>query len=122
MFASSVAHLQIRYDLYFAKKTWSALYLVVHACQPHTFIGFFPLMFFDVFGGDFSVSEWPGGISGGDYDKRDVSIPEPRIEADGTYRCLVCNQGFSTRQDYDDHYINAHTKEKVEKNYPDQYT
>ncbi len=77
---------------------------------------------FNVFGDDFSVSEWPGGISGGDYDKRDVSIPEPKIEADGTYRCLVCNQGFSTRQDYDDHYINDHTKEKAQKNYPNPYT
>ena len=33
------------------------------------------------------MSEWPGGISGGDYDKRDVPIPEPKIEPDGTYRC-----------------------------------
>jgi hypothetical protein len=63
------------------------------------------------------MSEWPGGISGGDYDKRDVPIPEPKIEPDGTYRCSVCNQGFSTRQDYDDHYIKDRTKEKTEKNY-----
>jgi len=38
------------------------------------------------------MSEWPGGISGGDYDKRDVPIPEPKIEPDGTYRCSVCNK------------------------------
>jgi len=63
------------------------------------------------------MSEWPGGIVGGDYDKRDVSIPEPKIDADGTYRCSVCNQGFPNRQDYDDHYIQAHTKEKADKNY-----
>jgi len=63
------------------------------------------------------LSEWPGGIVGGDYDKRNVSIPEPKIESDGTYRCYICNQGFSSRQDYDDHYIKEHTKEKVEKNY-----
>jgi hypothetical protein len=68
------------------------------------------------------VSEWPGGISGGDYDKRDVSIPEAKIEPDGTYRCSVCNQGFSTRQDYDDHYIEDHTKEEAQKNYPKPYT
>jgi hypothetical protein len=73
-------------------------------------------------GGDFSVSEWPGGIGGGDYDKRDVPIPEAKIEPDGTYRCSVCNQGFSTRQDYDDHYITDHTKEDSQKNYPKPYT
>jgi len=68
------------------------------------------------------VSEWPGGLSGGDYDKRDVSIPEPKIEQDGVYRCSVCNQGFTTRQDYDVHYIRDHTKEKTEKDYAEPFT
>jgi hypothetical protein len=68
------------------------------------------------------LSEWPGGLAGGDYDKRNVSIPEPKIESDGVYRCSVCSQGFSTRQDYDDHYIHEHTKEKAEKNYAESYT
>jgi hypothetical protein len=68
------------------------------------------------------MSEWPGGIVGGDYDKRDVAVPEPAIDPDGTYRCLICGQGFPTRQDYDDHYIHDHTKEKAEKNYTDPYT
>jgi uncharacterized C2H2 Zn-finger protein len=63
------------------------------------------------------MSEWPGGIVGGDYDKRDVAISEPKVESDGMYRCLVCGQGFATRQDYDDHYVHAHTKAKVDKNY-----
>ena len=36
-----------------------------------------------VSGGDFSVSESPGGLSEGHYDKRDISIPEPKIEEDG---------------------------------------
>jgi hypothetical protein len=63
------------------------------------------------------LTEWPGGMVGGDDAKRNVIIPEPKIETAGTYRCPACNQGFSTRQDYDDHYINDHTDEKVEKNY-----
>ncbi len=64
------------------------------------------------------MSEWPGGIVGGDYDKRNVAVPEPKISEDGTYYCPVCSEGFGTRQLYDDHYVNAHTKAKVEKNYP----
>jgi hypothetical protein len=63
------------------------------------------------------LTEWPGGIVGGDYDKRNVAIPAPTIESDGTYRCPLCNQGFPARQEYDDHYVNDHTNEKVQKNY-----
>jgi len=63
------------------------------------------------------LSEWPGGLSGGDYDKRNVAIDEPRISLEGLYVCPVCDQKFVTRQDYDDHYVNVHTCEKVKRNY-----
>jgi len=64
------------------------------------------------------VTEWPGGMVGGDHNKQNVAIPEPKISEDGIYYCPTCNEGFGTRQRYNDHYINAHTKTKVEKNYP----
>jgi len=64
------------------------------------------------------VSEWPGGSVGGDYERKEEVVPEPIISEDGIYRCSQCNEGFSTRQEYVDHYVNVHGKIKVEKNYP----
>jgi hypothetical protein len=75
-----------------------------------------------IFGGELLVSQWPGGIVGGDYDKRNVAIPQPKIGEDGIYRCGICNEGFATRQRYDDHYIHDHTEKKAEKNYAEPYT
>jgi hypothetical protein len=69
------------------------------------------------FGGEF-LSDWPGGMVGGDVNKKNFAIAEPKISEDGTYYCPICKEGFVTRQRYDDHYINAHTKAKVAKNYP----
>ncbi len=58
------------------------LWRVVYACQPHTFIRFFPLHnFFMLAEVTFQCLEWPGGVSGGDYCKRDVPIPEPKNRA-----------------------------------------
>ena len=37
-----------------------------------------------------------------------VHIQEPKITGEGKLTCPVCNQTFSSRQEYDNHWLGCH--------------